>query len=385
VDALRILIVTQVYPPEGGGAERHSQRMGQCLAGCGHHVTVLTLCHEGSQSGQWMLDLSGLGLRMVRRLPAGKLRDIFFALATVCLLITEFRSYDCVHWTLAGLHATLGLPVAHMLGLRNIVMFGGSGEPSRLLQGTLGPVFLWMIRRRAKRIVILNPQMLDEIERLGIPRSRAVAFPCEVDSDTYAPANPDRRANLRREFGFAPDQLVILFVGRFVPEKNLPDLLQAFHLLRVNAVLVLLGDGPLMSAVRTQLDHLGLTTRVQLPGFQSSGRLRDYLQAADVFALVSGSEGIPCALIEAMAVGLPSVVTSIPAMMQVVDNGVHGLWCHPGDPQSIAANLTVLALDPEIRIVMGRRARERVMERYAMEVMSQKYDAFFRELCQEPA
>jgi glycosyltransferase involved in cell wall biosynthesis len=385
VAALRILIVTQVYPPEGGGAERHSQRMAQCLAGCGHHVTVLTLCPERSQSGHWMLESSGVGLCMVRRLRAGKPRDLFFALATVCLLITEFRGYDCVHWTLAGLHATLGLPVARMLGLRNIVMFGGSGEPSRLLQGTLGPVFLRMIRRWAKRIVILNPQMLAEIERLRIPRSHAVAFPCEVDSDTYAPANADRRAKLRTEFGFATGQLIILFAGRFVPEKNLPDLLQAFHLLRVNAVLVLLGDGPLMPAVRTQLDHLGLTTRVQLPGFQSSDRLRDYLQAADVFALVSGSEGIPCALIEAMAVGLPSVVTSIPAMMQVVDNGVHGLWCRPGEPKSVAECITIFALDPDKRIVMGRHSRERVMERYAMEVMSKRYDEFFRELCQEPA
>ena len=366
----------------------HSQRLAVCMIRGGNEVAVITLCPKTGQKGRWTRDPLGVPLRLVRNLGEGRARDLYFALATMWLLLTCCRRYDAIHWTMTGLHATLGLPLAHWLGIRNVVMFAASGDLPRLRQSLPGLFFLWGMRRWVRRIIVLNQQMMEEVQQAGLPASRAVIFPCEIDSDVYTPPDPDLKADLRRELRFASDDAIIIFVGRFVLEKCLPQLVAAFAQTRrdwSNAQLVLVGDGPLMPGVRKQIAELGLESYIRLPGFLDSESVRDYLQAADIFALVSSSEGIPCALIEAMAVGLPSVVTAIPAMTQVVDNEVHGLRIEPGHPELIAAALNQLLRDPDRRVSMGLRARDLVRARYTMNVMAWRYDAFFRELREERA
>jgi glycosyltransferase involved in cell wall biosynthesis len=377
--------VTQLYPPEGGGAERHSQRLGVCLMREGDRVAVVTLCRAGQSSG-WVKDAFGVPLRLVRRLRPGRPRDLLFAAATVWLLLTELRRYNCIHWTMTGLQVTFGLPVAHWLGIRNVVMFAGSGDASVLQTSLTGRSLIWMMRLWADRIVVLNPAMVEEIELLGLPRTRAIMFPCEVDGDRYAPPDGIRKAHLRQELVLPMDASIVLFVGRFVAPKGLQTLVEAFAAARIRwpkTLLVLVGDGPVMPSLRGRIAELGLDRSLVLPGFLDEAKVLDYLQAADIFALVSTSEGIPCALIEAMAVGLPCVVTAIPALTQVITNGVQGLWAEPSDAVSIAACLSSLLQDAARRAEMGKRARDFVLANYTIEVMASRYGKFFSELCQQ--
>ncbi len=360
----------------------HSRRLGLCLLRRGYRIAVLTLCPEGGRPGCWGAD-EGLPLRLVRRLPPGRWRNCFFAAETLRLLLTAFRNYGCIYWNMTGLHATVGLPVAHWLGIRNVVRFAGDGEIANLSADKVGPILIWMMRRWADRIVVLNPKMMADAEGIGLLKPRAVLLPVEVDTEEYAPVDPLRKEIIRRELGFSAGDLVLVFAGRFVREKCLPDLIEAFAITRREigaAKLVLVGDGPLMPAVRKRIEELGLGPAVRLPGFLEAANVIPYLKAAELFVMVSDSEGMPAALVEAQAVGLPAVVTAIPALTQVVQHGVHGLCANPGDPVSIAACLSQLLRDAKSRDEMGKRAREHALAVYSMDKMTARFDAFFRDL-----
>ena len=146
-----------------------------------------------------------------------------------------------------------------------------------------------------------------------------------------------------------------------------------------DALLILVGDGPDRGALTEHAARLGLASRVRFTGRQTIPQVLQWLQAADVFALVSSLEGFPCSLVEAMSAGLPAVVSDIPANLQLVDAGVHGLHARMGDEAAIAAALERLLSDPELRARMGEAARRRVIENYSTEKVVERYESLFHE------
>jgi len=100
---------------------------------------------------------------------------------------------------------------------------------------------------------------------------------------------------------------------------------------------------------------------------------------ADVFALVSLSEGFPCALVEAMSAGLAPVVSDIPANRQLVQPEIHGLLSPPGDASAMAAALIRVLDDHELRSRMGAEARRSVKQQYATEQVLERYETLLRE------
>jgi glycosyltransferase involved in cell wall biosynthesis len=207
-----------------------------------------------------------------------------------------------------------------------------------------------------------------------------------VDAAQFAPLAPRAKAELRRRLELPEDARVIVFAGRFVAEKRLNDLLTAFARAREefsDALLILIGDGPLMPAVRRQMEELGLQEAVRLTGFLNSQDVCLRLQAANVFAMTSESEGIPCALIEAMSAALPSAITNIPAMTQLIHEGVEGLWAEVGDAAGFAAVLCALLRDPAGGSRMGAAARETILAGYTVEAVAERYENFFQNLVED--
>jgi glycosyltransferase involved in cell wall biosynthesis len=175
---------------------------------------------------------------------------------------------------------------------------------------------------------------------------------------------------------------VVVFVGRLAPEKELPSLIRAFATVRrdvPNATLVLVGDGPMRSQLEMLAAGLSLAGAVRFTGRQTGAEVREWLQASDVFALVSSNEGLPCSLLEAMSVGLPSVVSDIPANVQLVETEVHGLHAALGSPDHIAGALNRLLLDAPLRARLGAAARERVLAGYSIDKVMDRYEALFSE------
>ncbi|BAJ27469.1 MULTISPECIES: glycosyltransferase [Kitasatospora] len=169
-----------------------------------------------------------------------------------------------------------------------------------------------------------------------------------------APSGPAARRAARAELGLPPDALVVGSVGNLTAKKDQATMLAAFARLRErepDARLVLVGSGPLEAELRARAGEgvLFAGTRADVPAL---------LPGWDVFCLSSRQEGLPVALMEAMTSGLPSVVTRVGGMPEVLDDGVQGRLVPPGDPAALAAALGELA-DPGLRERMGAAARER--------------------------
>ena len=375
-----VLVVSHSYPPVLGGSEVEAQRVCSALLRRGHQVTVL--CSGGSPMPDvsFWIDPAGVPVRIFGRHRLA--RDYAFALGVARTLLRERRRYQIVYFLMQGLHLAVGLPVARFLGKPVVMKVSGSGIITIMRGSWLGRLELRFLQRWARRVMILNPGMAQEAAAAGLEPDRLLWMPNPVDTDEFAPCAPERRRELRARFGLEPSAPAVIFVGRLAPEKELPSLIRAFAAARrdvPNATLVLVGDGPMRSELEALAAGLSLASAVRFTGRQTSAEVREWLQASDVFALVSSNEGLPCSLLEAMSVGLPSVISNIPANVQLVETEVQGLHAALGSPDLIAGALHRLLLDAPLRARMGAAARQRVLAGYSVDKVMDRYEALFSE------
>ncbi len=188
------------------------------------------------------------------------------------------------------------------------------------------------------------------------PRTEVVLHGADVQG--IAARRSERDAS-RKELGLADDELVIVNVANLRATKDHRTLLAAASLVRdaIPGVRFLsVGQGPMADELAHRRDELGLGGAFEFLGFQADP-VR-VLVAADVFCLSSRYEGLPIASIEAMAAGLPAVVTAVGGMPDVVRDGVEGRLVPPGDPDALASALVDMA-DPAVRARCGAAAASR--------------------------
>ncbi|MHB1739515.1 MAG: glycosyltransferase [Actinomycetes bacterium] len=172
------------------------------------------------------------------------------------------------------------------------------------------------------------------------------------------PAASDQ--DVRTGLGVPVGAVLVLAVANHRPEKDYPTLIAtASRLLAAHpeVVVAAVGQGPLLDHHRDLVDRASIGDRFWLLGYRPD--VAELLHAADVFVLASRHEGLPVALMEAMAAGLPCVVTRVGGMPEVVRDGVDGLVVAPGNPEALAQALDALLVDPRLRARLGAAARER--------------------------
>jgi glycosyltransferase involved in cell wall biosynthesis len=168
---------------------------------------------------------------------------------------------------------------------------------------------------------------------------------------------------VRKELGVAKDAPLVGMVGNFRPEKGHDILLEAA--VKVRQVIpdvrfVLVGHGPLETDLRRRAHDLGLDgTIIFAGGREDAPRVAGTF---DLFALPSRSEGLAIALIEAMALGRPAVVTRVGGLTEVVEDGKQGLVVDPGNPDAFGRAILTLLADPDLRQKLGEAARRRAAE-----------------------
>ena len=196
-------------------------------------------------------------------------------------------------------------------------------------------------------------------------RGRARVLVHGVDlsqADTLLGRRDEVRADVRREFGVADDEVLVVSVANMRPEKGYDVLLDAAGALvdrglPVRVVAVGRGEGELERVMRGRHAALGLGDRFTFAG-QRDDVLR-ILAGADVFVLASRQEGLPVVLMEATSVGLPIVATAVGGVPQVLTDGVDGLVVPPGDPAALADAVARLVGDPDLRTRLGAGAKAR--------------------------
>jgi predicted N-acetyltransferase YhbS len=183
-----------------------------------------------------------------------------------------------------------------------------------------------------------------------------------IDVDTVA-AEKSERDDVRAEFGIGDDEFVVGTVANFRPQKNYPNLLRAARLLldrEVPVRIVAVGQGPDEADVRRLHDELGLGDRVILTGFRNDA-VR-VMAACDAFTLASKWEGLPVAVMEAIALGLPIVSTDVGGMAEELTDGVDALLVASDDSVALADGIEQLATDDALRSRLGEAAGRRAVE-----------------------
>jgi glycosyltransferase involved in cell wall biosynthesis len=174
----------------------------------------------------------------------------------------------------------------------------------------------------------------------------------------------------------------ILFIGRLVPVKGQTVLLEALAILAARGHdlnVIIAGEGPLRRTLEHLAEHLGLASQVSFAGAVGQDEIHALYASASIFCLPSFAEGVPCVLMEAMAMELPVVSTRITGVPELVDHGHTGILVSPGRVDQLADALERLLADPSLRKQMGALAREKVIHEFNSQNSAEElYELFSR-------
>ncbi len=378
-----ILLVTSSYLPIMGGSEIEAQRVSRALIARGHKVQIV--CPGGPpmpEVSHWVDDC-GVPVRILGGHVPARIRGHIFALGVAWLILTEFRNFDLVYFLMPGLQVACGTLASVLAGKPLTMKFSGSNEIRRLKDSLVGRTQLRWLDRWAGAIMILNPGMKEEAAECGLRPSKLLWMPNPVDPDEFRPLNAPARAQLRAKLDIADDTELILFVGRLAPEKELGSLIGGFAQIakiRPRAKLVLAGDGPLREELQRLAESLLPENRIRFAGAVPPQSVHEWMQIADVFALVSSLEGLPVSLIEAMVSGVPAIVSDIPANRQLVDDGIEGLVVPLRSEDLIASGLNSILSDEDRRTRMGAAGRARIVASFSTKEVIERYETLFTRL-----
>lgn len=227
--------------------------------------------------------------------------------------------------------------------------------------------------------VCIGRQVAVAMLEAGVAHSRKLrVVPNGVDASRFHPARPDRVPPWST-WGFSAACAVFGFVGRLEPQKDIHNLLAAARILDGRGVpvgFVVVGDGSSRRALEAESASLGLGAGVRFAG--SLDAVPAVLRTLDAFVLPSAWEGLPLAVLEAMASGLPIVSTRVGSVPDLVGDGVGGLLVAPADSRALAEAVSALVSDPRRARRMGLRNRRLVEERHSLEANAATLLALYR-------
>lgn len=231
---------------------------------------------------------------------------------------------------------------------------------------------VFCVRRSAvDRYVARDPGLAGRVEFL----------PTFVDSTVFTPADPagrslqEVRCSVKRDLGLAVDTALLVSVGRLDHQKDPLLLLQALRLLlehEPDTHLVMVGDGVLRSRVEAFVVEAGLQGKVTLSGTRPAAEIARLLRAGSAFALSSAYEGMPIALLEALAVGVPVATTDVGEVRLVVREGLNGHIARTRTPEAFCEALTTVLRSHER--LRGRPCVQAVADYRAESVLGRIYE-----------
>lgn len=315
---------------------------------------------------------SGAALLRLRR--AEKLH---FSWTLFCRLISERKSYDVVIVQQALYPAIVTALACSLVGKPLVVRVASTGVTSDFRTwGKLSGVVQWLLRTRARALVVLNEQGASEAIEVGFSPTRIHRIPNGVEAGP-APASRSSAAGPR-----------IAYVGGFRSEKRVDMLLQAWSMAGAPGELLLAGGGGLQASLETSARDLGVA-----PTFLGEvAEPQHLLRTVDIFVLASDAEGMSNALLEAMAEGCACLATFVGGNVDClapgseapppggVIKGPGGWLVNRGDVSALAMALKELCGDAEIREELGRLARKRVLSEYSITRTAAAYVTLFQEV-----
>lgn len=237
-----------------------------------------------------------------------------------------------------------------------------------------------LYRRLIDQVIVTGGERTRQalIERDGLPADRVAAFPIGLDLEYFRPAAPTR--DLRLELGLPSGQLLVGMISYLRSYKGHEYFVEAAAQVarrRPEATFLIVGEGPEESKIRAQIDSLGLEKRVRMLGFRED--LLDVFRSLTLFVIPSvEGDTIPQALMQALAMGLPVVSTTVGSIPDVIRNGETGLVVPPRNATALAEQVDRLLGDAGLRRRIGAQGRALVERCYSLDQMLDQLEAVYR-------
>ncbi len=385
---LRVVMLTQGYYPQVGGAERQVTAISQELTRRGVEVHVLTRSVPGLPPRE---SLAGVN---VYRLPAPKpkaLASLSFTLNALPLI--RHIQPDVLHAHELLSPTTTAVIARQMDNIPVVVTLHGGGEIGRMQQKFLGNPRLRYFSTHVDRFIAIARDIDIQLAGLNIPNRLRTRIPNGVDIKRFHPSSAAQKAQLRADLHLPLGPLVI-FTGRLVALKRVNQLIAAWASVRQGfpqATLLILGGGPeepaLKRAAYSAQPSAADSAADYGPGIRFLGEIQDvapYLQAADIFVLPSSREGLSVALLESMASGLATIATDVGGNADLIDPLRTG-WLVPGEdgpelPVRLAEAMRTLLADEALRNRLAQAGREFIEQSYSLESVAQRLHTLYLEV-----
>lgn len=227
--------------------------------------------------------------------------------------------------------------------------------------------------RRASAVAAISSRVRDMLLTAGVPEGKITLIPSGIDPSGYPRAADRDRWRAAR--GFSPEEVLVVHAGALAPHKDQSTLLRAAALVRrqVPAKFLILGAGPLEAALRDEAAALDLGEGVRFLGHR--GDVLEYMAMADLFVFSSVEEGLGTALLDALALGVPTAATKAGGIPDIYGAGAAEL-SPPRDPALLAENMLRVLKDPgEARRRVERGAE--IVKRFSVGAMAEAYETLY--------
>lgn len=294
--------------------------------------------------------------------------------------IIEKEQFDLIycHTPVGAMFARLAGISARKKGTKVIYMAHGfhfySGAP--ILNWVLYYPVEKFLSRFTDGLITINKEDYRRAQRFHA--GKTVLIPgVGIDLDKFQKQEPTRQ-KIRDKFGIPEDKIILMSVGELTKRKNHIVVIEALACLKEYDILyVICGDGPLKAQLRAKAEELGVRDRLKLLGFRKD--IAELHKAADIFVFPSLQEGLPVAVMEAMASGLPLVASKIRGNEDLISNNQGGYLIKPRDSEQIAKAIERMILNPKKREKMEKHNFE-IIKNYGQKTVLQKMNEFFDEI-----
>ncbi len=393
----KLLLIAYEYPPLGGGTGRAVLNTSRALQAMGHEVAILTSKFKDQPAQEVSEGISIFRIPVLRRHLnyANALEVLSFAVSGIFAareILKKFHpelvlAYSTIPSGIVAREMLRGAKIPYLTLLRGQDV-PGHPETQRWMHALAAPVTANVWRRSAR--IIANSEGLAELARQFAPDLKIEVVPNGVNLDVYRMAQPPSAvegsdSSITGEGAGATSSerrvFRLVYTGRLVRQKRLRELIQALPLIlretSAKIELCIAGFGPERSILEKLAAELGVAPHIRFLGRIEESEVVRLLQSADVFVNLSRGEGMPNAVLEAMACGTAVVLSDIKPHRELISDGEGGILCDGGNPAGIAQAILKLIASPESRRELGGKGRKRVEEEFSWSAATGKLTDLF--------
>jgi glycosyltransferase involved in cell wall biosynthesis len=371
---MRLVMITRSYLPQKGGIPRLLDSMIPLLKTHGMEIFVITRRYSGLKSFEIINDVP---IYRPPNLGSRATSSILFSL--MCMVIIRKLDPNLIHAHEVFSPATTAIAAKKAFGTPFIITAHRSGilgDVQVLMSDKFGNKRMALIRREADAFIVISKEIDEELEKMEVPPDKRFFIPNGVDTLRFLPLKDTDKHTLKTKFGYPEKAPIVIYTGRLAPEKcidNLIDVWNEIHTEYPHALLLILGNGPEEMALKERAGN----------GIRFLGAVEDvtpYLQISDLFVLPSATEGLSVAMLEAMACGLPVLVTQVGGAPDVIEHGKNGWLIPPLNPNALKDGLNILLRNNEVRQKLGNQARERICKDYSLGITVDRTYVLYRQI-----